>query len=118
MTDEGGERRTREAWSDEERERRAQDLAIAAALRAQEVDARLRSSEQRLDRINGSIDRFTEALGRHEKRMSGIERAFGEFAAISKAVSDKGVSTRTFVLGVLAVLLPIILLFLSTGKHP
>lgn len=103
---------------DDVREIRARELAIDVALRNQKVDARLAEDRQRLDKINGSIDKFNASLAQQDKRMEAIERAFGEFAAISKALADKGVSTRTFVLGVIAVLVPVIVLFLSSGKHP
>ncbi len=63
-----------------------------------------------------ALSALTADVSELKERLSRMEKSFGEFAAVANAIAEKGVTTRTFIIGVMAVLVPIIVLFLTSAK--
>lgn len=103
------------ASASEARRDKELEQAIKNAVRDSRVDMELAESKARLDRMNGSVDRFNAALHIQDKRMETMEKAFGEFTAVATALTNKGLSNRTFIWGVLAVVLPLIAILVTGG---
>ena len=108
--------------TEQERERKAIQLAEARGRRQQVVDGRLDEHDQRFARINGSIDRAAAAQERTEKRLGGVERKVDEVIAkmqtaeqVSAALAKAAVSRREFWLGVAVVVTPILAVILQSG---
>jgi hypothetical protein len=93
----------------EQREAKAVQLAEARGRRQQIVDSRLDGHEQRLNAINGSINRFTEKL-------AALEKTVGEAAAVQKQAAKTALDNRTFLLTAAVLAVMIIGLFV-TGGH-
>lgn len=112
-------------FTDVEKIRRDLDRVIAAA---EQNAAGVSSHEQQisgdrgitdtLQQLSGEIKTLHSDLTELSRKVSAVEKAFAEWSAVAKALAEKGVSTRTFILGVIAVLIPIVVLFISLGKHP
>jgi len=104
-----------------ENERKANELIEKQ--RAREIDqAREQGREQeRLERrLTDHDEKFKvveTSLAIQTDRLEKIEKAFGEFTAVAKALAENGVSNRTFILGVGMLLIAIIGLFIGVA-HP
>lgn len=79
-------------------------------------EAHTLEQDRHLAAINGSIEGSRQLLASLDGRLKAIETSFGEFVAVARAMGERNVSTRTFILGVIAVIVPIVVLFLSAGK--
>lgn len=80
--------------SDDQREDRARDLAIAGALRDAEVDRTIASHESRLNAINGNIERLGTAmkdLGGKVATQDAVEGALAK-------QREQGVSNRQWLI--------------------
>lgn len=108
--DRAGEQRSRDIAELQERERNRE---YERGKREAEIAAHTKEQDQHLSRINGSIDHFATAMGAVEERMLTLEKAYVASTAAAAAIAEKAVSTRTFVFGVLTLLLPIIVLVLT-----
>lgn len=51
------------------------------------------------------------------EKVSALEKAFAEWVAVAKALAEKGVTTRQFTIGVIGLLIPIIILFVTASHH-
>lgn len=91
-------------------EQTAVDLAVKVALRDQHVDTVLMSHTQRLDQISGRVERIDSSMNHLDKKMD-------TFIAVGEAVAHKSISTRTFVMGVLAIAIPGCGYILTTILH-
>lgn len=81
-------------------------------------DAHTAEQDRQLEVINGSIGDVNTALKAMEARLAKVERSFGEFVAVAKALAEKTVSTRTFVLGACGLAVMVIALFIGSGHAP
>jgi uncharacterized protein (DUF885 family) len=106
-----------------ERVRRANQIAYAQGRREADVDAHLRSHENRLNAINGSIEKHARNSAKLEatmdKRCDSIEEKLDSLIAANaardaveedrvaqvKQANEKQVSNRNYVLGVIGVVL-------------
>jgi chromosome segregation ATPase len=112
-----------------ERERRAKEVAYQQGRRDSDVDARLRSHENRLNAINGSIERgareaaalrgSVDALG---DKIDAVNSALATKAALEaertkeiEKANDKQISTKAFWLGVGAIVAAIIAPIIAHG---
>lgn len=91
------------------------------------IDAQLASHEKRLNAINGSIDRHAQNAGKLHASIEELRDDINRVAATIdknsaieqernkqlKVANDKQISARTFVLGVLAILVPIVTLIIT-----
>jgi chromosome segregation ATPase len=120
-----------------ERVRRANQLAYAQGRREADVDAHLRSHENRLNAINGSIEKHARNAAKLEatmdKRCDAIEDKLDELltahatqtaveadrVAQVKTANDKQISKRNYWLGVIGVVLTGIGIILAVliGTH-
>lgn len=94
----------------QERDKRALDLAEARGRRQQIVDGQLEDHDRQLKRINASIDGFST-------RLAALERVVGESSAVGRELQKKTLDNRTFFIGVALVLVAVISLFLSSAPH-
>lgn len=77
------------------------------------AEAHTRDQDAHLKRINGSIETFNQLLAQLAARMAALEKAYSESTAVASALADRAVSTKTFVLGVMAVMVPILVLVVT-----
>lgn len=77
----------------------ARDLAVKVALREQTVDNRLNAHEMRLNSINGTQTEMLRVQKTVQEAIARLEGKVDTAAEVAKAVADKGVSTRSFYLG-------------------
>jgi hypothetical protein len=94
---------------------RAQDQGRREGLQA----AHTAGQDRHLATINGSIEGFRTDLKLTNAKVDAVQKTVDEFLAVTRALEQKGVSTRTFVMGVAALLLPILILVVTlavTGK--
>jgi predicted nuclease with TOPRIM domain len=110
------------AESEEQRERLAKELAYQQGRRDSDVDARLRSHENRLNAINGSIDRHAnEAKALRNSiddlgdKIDAVNQSLATKAALEAErvkqiaqANDKQISTKAFWLGVAAIMAAIL----------
>jgi hypothetical protein len=102
------------------------ELARERERGAREERERLHTEDQdrHLAVINGSIEGFRRELAAVAekastetravaKQVSDLEVTVGKFIAVTEALEQKGVSTKTFVLGVLALLVPVLILVVT-----
>lgn len=109
--------------SNEQREMRARDLAIEEGRRRERVDGQLNSHELRLNAINGSIERGATATANLKTSVDELRDEIHTKNAVDTALhaaiataNEKQISTRAFTLGVLAILIPMIVL-LAHAAH-
>lgn len=137
-------RASRADFLEEERERRAADLAFAEGQRTAQVDAILAGHEKRLNAINGSIDRGTKATNDLCQEVQELRAQFAtflndqrtrdeveKFRAVERKLADekrteavrraneKQISSREYRLGVAVVVLMILGLIATVliGTH-
>lgn len=73
--------------------------------------AHTKEQDQQISELRRMVDSV-------DHRLSDIERQFERFTAVAQAIADKGVSTRTFLVGLGGVLIALVTLFLTaTGHH-
>jgi hypothetical protein len=103
-----------------EREQMARDVAFAEGARSAKVDARLDGIDDWRKTVNGSIERgakATEKLGDKIDDLAERQRIRDAVDADRlkelKQANDRQISTRTFVIGVIAILIPLVALLLS-----
>lgn len=109
--------------TEQNREKRAIELAEARGRRQQVVDGRLDEHDRRFERINGSIDRAARAQEATETRLAGVERKVDQVIAklrtseeVSSALAKAAVSRREFWMGVAAVVVVLVASLLQ-GVH-
>lgn len=102
----------------EEAEQRAFQRGQATA----KMKGQLDSHEQRLNAINGSIERGAKAQEETNERLKALKAAFETSIAIAtaraedaKTAAEKQVSTRGYVLGLIGAVLAIGTLLAATG---
>lgn len=112
--------------SNQEREQMALRLAREEGARQATVDGRLDNHEDRLDAINGSVKRTGDALKELGDQVAQLVARQTVRDAVDadrlkelKRANERQISTRTFILGVIAILIPLIALLLSIqgGMH-
>jgi hypothetical protein len=94
--------------TDIDREAKAITLAEDRGRRKQLVDTKLDGHEQRLNAINGSIDRFSI-------RLSSLEKRVAESTASQVQSAKNSLDNRTFLIAVAVLAVMIIGLFISAG---
>jgi hypothetical protein len=77
----------------------ATELAVKTALRDAKIDERLTDAEHHLAEINGSQAETAKTLKEMQRTLGGVEESIRTNSAITKALEDRGLSTRTFYLG-------------------
>lgn len=116
--------------SDRERIEKAENLAAEAGYRRAVVDSQLSAHQRRLDAINGSIEkhaRNAEALKNSitalSEKLDGVIATLATQAAIEKdrvaqitKANEKQISTRMFVIGVVAIIATILAAFIASGR--
>lgn len=108
---------------------RARQLAVDTALRQERVETRLTQHEQRLTAINGSVARAAENFLVCDRRVDALHGKFDAMraeqntrdavnsaltAAVEKANKSQ-ISNRTFLLGVVAIMVPILIAIISNA---
>ena len=115
--------------SDEERVKLAKEIAYAQGRRDSDVDSRLRSHENRLNAINGSIERHAneaaklrESIGGLGDKIDAVNQSLATRAALEaervkqiEKANDKQISTKAFWLGVAAIVAAIIAPIIAHG---
>ena len=115
--------------SDEERVKLAKEIAYAQGRRDSDVDSRLRSHENRLNAINGSIERHAneanalrKSIGHLGDKIDDVMAALEKKEAIEAdrvkqiaKANDKQISTKAFWLGVAAIVAAIIAPIIAHG---
>lgn len=96
------------------RESTATDLAVKQAVREASVDYQLAESRMRLDKINGSIDKFLLALDQQDKRMEKVENALDRSSAVAAAIAERSNKGRTLLIGIASVSVPACVTLLIT----
>jgi predicted nuclease with TOPRIM domain len=110
------------AESEEQRERLAKELAYQQGRRDSDVDARLRSHENRLNAINGSIERHAHQAAKLREsiedlgdKIDAVNQSLATKAALEAErvkqiaqANDKQISTKAFWLGVAAIMAAIL----------
>lgn len=91
------------------------DDPFNAAVVAAKLEVRVDSHEQRLGAINGSIDRMNTLLVNIQLAQERQEAAARTTAAVAKEMAARQVTTRTFILGVVTVLIALAALFVSVS---
>jgi phage shock protein A len=116
--------------TEDERIQHARDLAYAFGRREADVDAHLRSHENRLDAINGSIEKHAKNAGELrdsiedvKDMVEGIAAALATAKAVEadrvdqvKQANEKQISNRTYWLGV-ATICAMIIVGLYAKSH-
>lgn len=77
------------------------------------IDSRLGEHDQSLLRLNRSLEELGGSLTSLESQMGKLEKAYTTSTAVAAAIAEKAVSTRTFLFGVLALLVPIVVLVVT-----
>lgn len=109
----------------------AHDLAVAEGVRRERVDNRLDGHESRLNALNGNLSRAGDNLEDLKRSLSAVSVKVDSVVAqlvtrdaVAEALKDavqeaneKQISTKTFALGVFALLIPLIVLLVSLGGH-
>lgn len=90
-------------------------LAVETALRNARVDERLSGAERHLRDINGSQNDMVTAQKEMQASLAELAVTVNTTAAVTAALRDKGVSTRTFVLAVIPIFIALLALLLSGG---
>lgn len=61
--------------------------------------------------------KMEKRMGEVERELGGLRSDFKQFVAVQTAKAAQAVSTRTFVLGVAAILVTVVSVLLSQGAH-
>lgn len=107
---------------------RLEDRIKDAEARGEErerINSRLVKLEDHAKSVNGQITRLANTQDHMNDQLQEIVKKFDESQAVSRALvaaakdlTERGVSTRTFVLGVGMLLIAVIALFVGSGYHP
>jgi tetrahydromethanopterin S-methyltransferase subunit B len=65
---------------------------------------------QDLDKMEALIDTKVASI---DSRLTNIEKSFGEWTAVAEAISKKAVTSKQFVMGVLALMVPFVILAIT-----
>jgi hypothetical protein len=111
-------RRIREDNERRDRDQRRREIREAEdrGKEKQLIDNRLKVHEDTLSRLENIAVSLTHGQEEIERRVGAVEKAFGEFTAVAKALAENGITNRTFLLGVGMLLLAIIGLFIGVAK--
>jgi hypothetical protein len=101
--------------NDREREEKAVSLAEERGRRQQLVDGRLNSHEERLDSINGSIERSALAQEATARELAKLSAKIDTAEAVAVAVNKAAVSRREFWLAFGAIIAILIGAIISSG---
>jgi chromosome segregation ATPase len=115
--------------TEEERARRAKQIAYEQGRRDSDVDSRLRSHENRLNAINGSIERHAHQAAKLREsiedlgdKIDAVNQALSTKAALEaernkqlETANDKQISTKAFWLGVAAIVAAIVAPIIAHG---
>jgi hypothetical protein len=76
-----------------------------------------------MQKMRKDVDRLQDMLLADiksiDERLTSIERSFGEWTAVTNAMSQKSVTTRQFVMGVFALMIPLVVLGITIlATHP
>jgi hypothetical protein len=91
----------------------AMDLAQVAATAAAASHAHTMEQDRRLDGINGSQAKTAALLVIVQENLVKIQTGIDQAAAITKALSEKGVTSRQLQMGIAALMIPILILIVS-----
>lgn len=119
MADEGNADRVERAIR-QERERSREREIVAAQKRGEEKARQESINKDHAESITELKDITTQLKKSHdslEKQLGAVEKSFGEFAAVAKALAENGVTTKTFLVSLGFLLIAIIGLFLGVA-HP
>jgi VIT1/CCC1 family predicted Fe2+/Mn2+ transporter len=104
---------------------RTQALAIERAVRDTNIDHDLREHQQHLEQINGSQEKMADSLEALKITLSEMADMQHRQTAASEAIGtharqqiEKSSANRMFIIGLLAVLVPIVLFLIASGGHP
>lgn len=114
---------------DDDRVERRENLAFEAGRRKAIVDGRLDSAEAKLDALNKSIEKHARnaealraAIDQLDDKVSAVMTQLATQAAVEadrvaqfKKANEKQISTRMFVIGVVAIMATIVAAFISSG---
>lgn len=81
-------------------------------------EAHTAQQDRHLDTINGSMVQHATELGEVKTRLHSLESSFERFTAVQEAIAAKAITTRQFIVGVFAVLIPIVIVLVTSGKTP
>lgn len=94
---------------------RATAIAVETALRNAKVDDRLNDTTRRLDQISGAQVEMAKTQREVQRSLSDLKSTIDTTAAVTKALADKGISTRQFYLGLGSLALMLAALLAGTG---